>query len=297
MDRFRALEALVAVADSCGFAPAAEKLRMSPTAVTRIIAALEDHVGARLFARTTRRVRLTEAGERFVVEAQKILADLAEAEAAVSGAAQALKGRIRITAPVLFGRSHVAPPILDFMQQYPEIAVDLILADRTTDLLEENIDLAVRIGDLADSTLTATRVGSVRRMLCASPDYVARCGAPDTLAALEALDGIDLVSASSRQWTFRQNGADRTVRPRIVLSTNSPEVVISACVRGLGVARFMTYQVSEEIDAGRLVPLLETSPVPVQPVHLIYPAQKQLGRRVRLLLDHLTVVLRENQFS
>ncbi len=296
MDRFRALQVFLAVADHTGFAPAAEALRMSPTAVTRIIAALEDQIGVRLFARTTRRVRLTDAGALFAVDVRRILADLVDAEGAACGATHALRGRIRLTAPVLFGRSHVAPAVLDFLRLYPQIGVDLVFVDRMVDLLEEDIDIAVRIAELEDSSLTAVRVGSVGRVLCASPDYLRRRGPLARLNDLATQAGIELSSASTRQWTFRHKGADRTVRPNVVLGATSPEVVLAAVLEGLGVARFMTYQVRHEIEAGRLEALLSDHEMPALPVHIVHHSQRHLPRRVRVLLDHLRASFRGQAF-
>lgn len=296
MDRFRALQVFIAVADNNGFAHAAETLHISPTAVTRLVAALEDQIGVRLFARTTRKVRLTEAGAHFAADARKVLADLAEAESTAAGVAQALRGRIRLTAPVLFGRSHVAPVVLDFMRLYPEITIDLLLVDRVTDLLEEDIDVAVRIADLADSSLTAIRVGNVGRVLCASSDYLTRRGNPRSLSDLGRLEGIDLSSASTRQWTFQQKGVEKTVRPNIILSATSPEVVIAATLQGLGVARFMTYQVSDEIEDGQLKVLLPDCETAAQPVHIVYHSQRHVPRRVRALIDHMKTALRRRIF-
>jgi DNA-binding transcriptional LysR family regulator len=292
MDRFRAIKTFLAVAEHSGFARAAAKLRVSPTAVTRTISALEDHIGVRLFTRTTRRVRLTEAGALFAVDARKVLADLAEAENSAAGVTHALRGQVRLTAPLLFGRMHVAPLLLDFMRLYPDITIDLRLADRAIDLVEEDVDVAVRIADLADSSLTAVRVGQVSRVLCASPEYLSRAGDLRTLRDLERAHGVDLSSASARQWVFRQRGLEKAVRPKIVLSTTSPEVVIAAALKGLGVARFMSYQVRKEIADGRLQAILMDYETRPQPVHIVYHSQHHVSKRVRILIDHLKAGLR-----
>jgi DNA-binding transcriptional LysR family regulator len=292
MDRFRALQVFVAVTDCNGFASAARKLHMSPAAVTRMIAALEDQIGTLLFARTTRHVRLTETGALFAAEARNILADLTEAEARASGATQALRGKVRLTAPILFGRSHVAAAVFDFMRKNKHVTVDLLLLNQITNLMDEDIDVGIRIGELIESSLIAIRVGSVRRVLCASPDYIARCGRPRTLGDIERHDGIDLTSASDRQWTFQHNGREKTVRPNIVLRANSPDIVIDAALKGFGVARFMTYQVWDKIESRQLLPLLPRSETPSQLVHIVYPSQRHLPKRVRALIDHLKTFLR-----
>lgn len=265
---------------------------MSPTAVSRSVAELEDRLGVRLFARTTRTVRLTEAGVHLVGDARKILADLLESEMAVSGAEKALRGRITLTAPVLFGRRYVAQVVLDFIRKYPEIVIDLQLLDRTVDLLEGNIDIAIRIADLSDSSLTAVRIGSVGRVLCASPDFLTRRGEPRTLADLALMDGIELTSASPRQWAFRQGRMGKIVRPNIVLGANSPEVVVAATLQGLGVARFMDYQVKDEIRSERLKPLLTRWEMPPQAVHIVYRSHRHLPERVRVLISCIKAALR-----
>jgi DNA-binding transcriptional LysR family regulator len=297
MDHFRAIQTFLAVAETSGFARAAAKLRVSPTAVTRTIIALEDQIGVRLFTRTTRRVRLTDAGALFAVDAKKVLADLAEAESSAAGVTRALRGQIRLTAPVLFGRMHVAPVLLEFMRLYPDITFDLLLADRAIDLVEEDVDVAVRIANLADSSLTAVRVGQVSRVLCASPEYLGKVGDLRTLRDLERANGIDLSSASARQWVFRQRGLEKTVRPKIVLSTTSPEVVIAAALKGLGVARFMTYQVRREIVDGRLQAILKEYETRFQPIHVVYHSQRHVSKRVRILIDHLKTGLRGQTYD
>jgi DNA-binding transcriptional LysR family regulator len=287
VDRFRALQAFVSVADHRGFSAAATALKTSPAAVTRLIAGLENEIGARLFARSTRKVGLTDQGALFLTHARTILAELAEAEAAISGAALALKGQVRLTAPVLFGRIHVAPLLLDFSRRYPEISIDFLLQDRVVDMAEEAFDLAVRIADPTDGSQSAGAVGSVRRVLCAAPDYLARRGTPHTVKDLERHDGIELSSASARQWVFRLRGVERQARPRLAFSTNSPEVAMAACLSGQGVARFMDYQVRSEIERGQLVPLLAGSELPPVPIHLVQSSRRPLPRRVLLLLEHL----------
>ena len=184
MDRFRELTTFVAVAESGAFNAAARTLNMSPPAVTRLINSLEERIGARLFTRTTRQVALTEAGHRYLSDAERKLADLEEAEDSAAGAHQSPRGILRVTAPVMFGQLHIAPILRDYLDAYPAVSAITLFVDRVVNLIDEGLDIAVRIGDLPDSSLSAVRVGTVRRMTVAAPQYIAKHGAPNTVGAL-----------------------------------------------------------------------------------------------------------------
>lgn len=301
MDRLDSLRIFVAVAEESGFAAAARRLGLSPPAVTRAVAALEERIGAHLLQRTTRVVRLTDAGARFLADCKRILAELEEAEAAAAGSHAALSGRLCITAPVMFGRLQVAPLLLDFLAQHPRVTVQLLLFDRIVDLMEEGVDLAVRIAHLPDSSLTAIRVGQVRRVVCAAPDFLAREGRPRRPADLAALPAVAFAGGEAApDWSFggageggRGDGGRReSVRPRAQLLVNSNEVAIAAALAGRGVIRALSYQVAAEVAAGRLEILLVEYEPPPLPVHLVHVAGRRASARLRGFLDFAVERLR-----
>ena len=269
MDRLLTLEMFVAVASEGGFAAAARKLGSSPPAVTRGIAALEARLGTRLFHRSTRAVALTDAGAGFLEQARRILAELAGVERELRGAGAEPRGQLYLTAPVMFGRLHVLPVVGALMAQHAELAVRMMLIDRNVRIVEEGIDVAVRIGPLADSALKAVRIGRVRQMLVASPAYLARRGAP---ATVEELAGHDLIGTMGPRWAAEWQFASRRWRldapPRLVV--NSVDGVLAAAEAGLGIANLLSYQLAEAVDAGRLISLLADEAPPALPVHLLF---------------------------
>lgn len=293
MDRFRSLQVLVAVAEAGGFAPAAKRLGLSPPAVTRAVAALEERLGVRLFSRTTRVVRPTEAGVRLLADGRRILEELAEAEAAAAGAQSEVRGRIAVTAPSMFGRLFVAPIAIDFLARHPEVGLQMLLVDRVVDLLEEGLDVAVRIARLPDSSLTAIRVGAMRHVLCAAPSYLAEHGVPERPADLLRLEAIDFsFSVPRRHWAFPDGGRSRIVQPPARFFANSAEVAVAAAVAGRGVARLLAYQVEREVRAGTLQIVLadhEPPPIPVQVVHV---EGQRAAARVRAFVDQAVERLR-----
>jgi DNA-binding transcriptional LysR family regulator len=292
MDRLRAMSAFVAVAEAEGFAAAAKRVGMSPPAVTRAIAALEEHLGTPLFKRTTRVVRLSEAGIRFLADCKRILGEIEEAEASAAGAHAAPRGSVAVTAPAMFGRLFVAPLVTDFLVQYPQLLVRLLLVDRVVDLIEEGLDVAVRIAHLPDSSLTAVRVGSVRRVVCAAPAYLARHGTPGVPADLAHLEAVYFSFAQQQQWTFRVNGRPRIVRPAAHLVANTAEVAVTAAVAGHGVARLLSYQVEREVRSGALqIVLPEFEPPPI-PVHVVHTEGRRAAARVRTFVDYAVGRLR-----
>jgi DNA-binding transcriptional LysR family regulator len=286
MDQLRAMRAFVAVAEAQGFATAAKHMGMSPPAITRAITALEEHLGTRLFKRTTRVVRLSETGVRFLADCKRILGEIEEAETSAAGAHAAPHGSVAVTAPAMFGRLFVAPMVTDFLVQYPQLTVRLLLVDRVVDLIEEGLDVAVRIAHLPDSSLTALRVGSMRRVVCAAPAYLARHGTPKVPADLAHLEAIYFsFAAPQQQWTFRVNGRSRTVRPPTHLVANTAEVAVTAAVAGCGVARLLSYQVEREVRSGALhIVLPEFEPPPI-PVHVVHAEGRHAGARVRTFID------------
>ena len=276
MDRIETMRVFVTVAEQGGFAPAARRLALSPPAVTRAIAALEERVGTRLLQRTTRVVRLTEAGQRYLVDCQRILRELEEADASASNTHQQARGPLVISAPLNFGRLFVAPVVLDFLAAHPQISVRTLLADNVLDLIEEGIDVAVRIAHLADSSLTAVRVGEVRRVVCASPDYLAAHGTPRQPRDVSAHEAVVFSrDGLQKEWVFGKGRTLQRVEVRSQLTANNADVAIAAALAGRGLARVLSYQIGPEVRAGRLkLVLREFEPAPI-PVSVVYPA----GRR------------------
>jgi DNA-binding transcriptional LysR family regulator len=290
MDRLVTLEMFVAVAGEGGFAAAARKLGSSPPAVTRGIAALEARLGTRLFHRSTRAVALTDAGAAFLGEARRILADLAEAERAARGAEAEPRGQLYLTAPVMFGRLHLLPVVAALLDQHRDLAVRLMLVDRNVRIVEEGIDAALRIGPLADSALKAVRVGSVRQMLVASPAYLARHGAPRTVADLA--DHALIATTGPRaagEWRLKA-ARWRLARPRLTI--NTVDGALAAAEAGLGIANLLSYQLLDALDAGRLIALLPDEQPDPLPVHLLFEPSRARLPALRLLIDAMKLRLR-----
>ena len=296
MDRLDALRVFVTVAEEGGFAAAARKLGMSPPAVTRAIASLEERVGVELLRRTTRVVKLTDAGARFFAETRRILGELEDAEASASGSQTALRGTVAVTAPVMFGRLFVAPIVLEMLGSHPQVKVRALFVDRVVDLVEEGMDVAIRIANLPEkSTDVAAKVGVVRRVVCASPAFVAAHGAPETPVDLERMDAIAFSPAATEgDWAFPVEGQTAIVRPRVRLVVSSTELSVTAAVAGHGVARALSYQVAEEVRAGRLVVLLEGFEPPPVPVHVVYREGRRAAARVRAFVALAVERLRGN---
>jgi DNA-binding transcriptional LysR family regulator len=286
VDRLEAMNAFVAVADLQGFAAASRRLGLSPPAVTRLIAALEEHLGARLLQRTTRQVSLTDAGRRYLERARRILADVGEAEGAAQAERTVPTGRFVVAAPSVFGRIHVAPLVSQYLTRYPDVTAELTLSDRVLNLVEDGVDAAVRIGLLEDSSHVARNVGATRRVLVASPGYLARRRAPRTLAELAEHDAIQFSALSpSPEWRFVEDGREArvTIRPRFV--TTSADAAISHAERGGGLTLVLAYQVAESVRAGRLRVLLDAfEPAPL-PIHVVYPTTRLLSAKVRAFIE------------
>jgi DNA-binding transcriptional LysR family regulator len=285
MDRLDAMNAFVVTVEAGGLSAAARKLGRSAAAITRTVAALEQHLGVSLLRRTTRGVSLTEAGERYLVACRRVLAEIAEAEQLAAGARSAVRGTLTVTAPSAFGVLHVRPILDAYLAAHPEVTARLQLLDRVVNLVDEGIDVAVRIAFLPDSSLLSTRVGEVRRVVCASPDYVARLGkpkAPRDLAehTVIACSGV----TPTDTWSFAA-GRAKHVKVRPVLTVNSALAAIGSAVDGHGVTCVLSYQVASELAAGRLVRLLpEHEPEPL-PVHVVYPPASAAIARVRAFIE------------
>jgi DNA-binding transcriptional LysR family regulator len=291
MDRIDAMQAFVAVADLHGFAPAARKLGLSPSAVTRLIAALEDRLGARLLQRTTRQVALTDIGARYLERARRILADVEEAEGAAEGERIRPSGRLVVSAPVGFGRLHVSPVMSAYLKRYPEVSSELRLADRMINLVEDGVDLAVRIGHLADSTLVARHVGEMRRIVVASSGYLEAHGEPKTPEAVASHETIQFGAiAAPPDWRFVRDGSEVRVTPAPRFITNSSDAAIQYAEAGGGLTRVMFYQAADALKKGRLRIVLAKFEQPPLPIHLVYPTSRLLSAKVRTFIDLVTEI-------
>lgn len=294
MDRLHEIEVFVAVADAGGLARAARRLRLSPPAVTRAVAALEDRLGARLFNRTTRSLMLTEAGGRFLDRARHLLADLEEAQKAAVGDVAVPQGHLSITAPVTFGRMILAPILCGFLERHPRVTAAVTLLDRTTSLVEEGFDLAVRIGALPDSTLVARRVGTVRRLMVASPDYLGRHGSPAAAADLRHHRVIGFTGLLPRREWRHHDGArsvGTTLTPAFEI--NDALAALQAAERGHGIAPALSYMVHEKVRQGRLVEVPAAGSQPDLPVQIVYPQSRLVASKLRAFVDFAAPVIAE----
>ncbi len=265
---------------------AAETLSMSQSAVVRTLAALEEVLGVQLLTRTTRRLNLTEEGREYYSRCRQILHEVEDAENALNQKQTNPSGVLRLTAPVTFGRMHLSPVINEFLAQFPNMEIELILLDRVVDLLEEGIDIALRIGSLPDSTLIAKPVGTLEHIICASPEYITQSGIPQKPTEIHQHDCIHLTALnSSPEWPFYDRGSINKVRISGKFKTNHVEAARDACCDGLGIGQFLSYQVGPYISQGKLIPILEEFSLPPIPVNLVYPHSRQLSSRSRVFID------------
>jgi DNA-binding transcriptional LysR family regulator len=286
MDRLDAMQAFVAVADLQGFAPAARKLGLSPSGVTRLIAALEERLGARLLQRTTRSVTLTDVGTRYLESVRRILADVEEAENSAEGERVRPSGRLVVSAPIGFGRLHVSPVMSRYLARYPEVSGELRLTDRMINLVEDGVDLAVRIGHLADSTLVARHVGEMRRIVVASNAYLKQRGEPNKPEAIASHDTVQFgPTMAAPEWRFVEDGREIRVVTTPRLTTNSADAAIQYAAQGGGLTRVLAYQAAEAIKAGQLKIVLEKFEQPALPIHIVYPTSRLLSAKVRAFID------------
>ena len=291
MDRIDAMQAFVAVADLQGFAPAARKLALSPSAVTRLIAGLEDRLGARLLQRTTRKVALTDAGARYLERARRILADLEEAEDSVESERTRPGGRLVVSAPIGFGRLHVSPVVSAYLKRFPEVGADLRLSDRMINLVEDGVDLAVRIGHLPDSSLVARHIGEMRRIVVASTGYLKARGEPKRPEEIAAHDTIQFgAMTASPDWRFVEDGREVRISPVPRFSSNSADAAIQYAEQDGGLTRVLFYQAAASLKAGRLKVVLEKLEQPPLPIHIVYPTSRLLSAKVRTFVDLVTEI-------
>lgn len=292
MDRWQAMRVFVKVAETGSFASTARQMHMSAPAVTRIVAGLEDLIGARLLVRTTRSVKTTDAGSRYLQDCRRILGDIAEAELAAAGHYAEPSGILAITAASMFGHLHVLPLVLDYLDAYPGMHARTFFVDRPVNIVDEGIDVAIRIGHLADSGFTAIKVGSVRRLICAAPSYLAKYGVPETPADLK--DHRIVVSHSawaSPEWRFAE-GQRVLVDP--LLQSNTNESAIATARAGWGLTRVLSYQAAPSLQEGALQVVLEAFEEPPLPIHVLYPEGRQAPAKVRAFVDLAVARLRDN---
>ena len=297
MDQLHLMTVFVAVAEQQGFAAASRTLQMSPPAVTRAITALEQKVGVKLLNRTTRHVKTTDAGQRYLQDAKRILQEVVQANEAAQGIHGEPKGSLRVTAPVLFGEQYVTPVLVKYLQQFPMTKVDTVFVDRVVSLLEEGIDVGIRIGHLPDSSMHARQVGHVSLILVASPHYLQQQGIP---ASPQELNQYSIITTSSgdlaHDWHFNEKGKTSSVRVQPRMSVNTNQAAINAAKQGLGISRVMSYQVAKELEQGHLNVLLADYQLAPLPVHVIHREGPNASAKVRSFIDLLSNELKENIF-
>ncbi len=287
MDRFESMSTFVAVVEAGGFSAASRRLSMPLATVSRKVSELEDQLGVRLLNRSTRKVTLTEPGQQYFAACQRILDDLGEAERAASGEYEAPRGELVVTAPIVFGRLHVLPVVAEFLKREPEVSIRLQLADRFVNLIEEQVDLAVRIGNLPDSSMIAKRIGSIGYVACASPKYLADRGTPSTPKELVDHCCITFtgIRAPAKEWAFKMGRKETavSVRPRLVVTT--AEAAVDAAIAGVGLARVLSYQVVDAVKRGRLALVLRDYEPEPFPASLVYPSGRHVPQKLRAFLD------------
>lgn len=292
MDRFTELQVYVAVAEAESFAAGARKLGISPPMATRAVADLEARLGIKLLNRTTRFVRATDAGKRYLDDARRLLAELTQADEAAAGINGEPSGLLGITAPVLFGKHYVLPGVLDYLNRYPRMEVNALFLDRVVNLLEEGLDVGIRIGELADSSLNAVAVGKVIRVTCAAPAYLARAGKPDKPGdllehSIVLANGLN----ASPEWKF--GAASVHLKPRLSFATN--DAALEATLAGFGITRLLSYQVAPYIADGRLVPLLVDEDPQQLPIHIVYREGRYASAKIRTFVDLMAERLRADR--
>ena len=295
MDRFQEMQVFAAVAQDQGFSAAARRLGLSAASVTRAVAALEQRIGTQLLIRTTRSVHLSEAGQRYLEDCRRILAEVHEAEDSAAGSHAQPRGQLTVTAPVLFGELFVTPVMAGYLAQYPDVSINAVLVDRIVSMVEEGIDVAVRIGELADSNQHAIRVGEVRRVVCGSPQYLAEHGRPSHPQALAGLPVVATAATGQmRNWPFLEQGEPLIVRPEPRLVVTANQAAITAACLGLGLTRVLSYQVAGKVASGELEIVLAEFELPALPIHVVYQCGRKAPARVRSFVDFTVNALREH---
>lgn len=293
VDRIQEMTIFVAIAEQASFAAVARQFTISTATVTRAVAHLEKRLGTLLVVRTTRQLRLTESGIRFAVDCRRLLADLSEVESSAAGIHASPGGLLTITAPQVFGDLHVTPVLCEYLAQYPDVEIRGLLSDRLAPILEEGIDVAVRIGELPDSSMTAFQVGSVRRIVCASPAYLAAHGYPQL--PNELIDRATITAVVAEQnpdWTFIIDSQRQNVKVQSRLSLTSFNAAIHAAVDGWGLTQVPSYQIRAHLADGRLCAVLENFEIPLLPVHVVYAEGRKGSSKVRSFVDFCVKRLR-----
>jgi DNA-binding transcriptional LysR family regulator len=284
MDRFDAMRVLLAVVEAGSLSAGSRRLNAPLPSVSRKVADLERHLGANLIIRTNRNLQLTDAGRDYVEAARKIMADLEEAERRASGEYQAPRGTLTITMPVEFGSRYVLPIALGFMDRHPDVTVNLLSLDRSVHLVNEQVDIAIRLGELADSSLYAVKAGEFRLLTCASPAYLERHGVPRHPTDLPNHHGI-MFNNRSFFWSFNVDGEQIEAVPRGRIEVNTAANCVAAALAGVGIARLFDYQIPQELSSGALVPILKDYGSEPRPIHMIYSRQGLLALKVRAFID------------
>jgi DNA-binding transcriptional LysR family regulator len=288
MDRFQEMQIFLAVADEQGFAAAARRLKISPPSVTRAIAAMEARIGTQLLSRTTRSLHLSEAGQRYLDDCRRILAELTEAEEAAAGSFSIPWGHLTVTAPVLFGELFVAPILGEYLDQFAQVSINALLVDRVVNMTDEGVDVAVRIGHLQETGQQAIKVGEVRRVVCAAPAYLERHGRPQHPGQLRE---AKIVTSSSSQlvseWQFMEGGQplNVAVEPRLVVTANNAAINLARL--GWGVTRVLSYQVASDVRAGALEIILQDFEPPALPIHVVFQNSARVPAKVNTFVDFL----------
>ena len=295
MDRLEAMTILLAAVDTGSLSAASRQLHIPLATVSRRVAELEEHLKVRLLLRGSRKLTLTDSGAQYIAMCRRIIEDIAEAERTATGEYRAPQGDLLISAPTVMGKTHALPLIVDFLGTYPDIRIRVQLSDRVMNLVDEHVDLALRLGELPDSSLVATRVGLIREVLCASPAYLKLRGTPKEPADLLSHDCITYEGTNimaRNDWSFLVKGIPQTVAVRSRLVVNSAEAAVVAAVAGGGIARVLSYQIVEQMKARSLVQFLEGYEPASWPVNLIYPSQRQVPLKLRAFLDFAVPRLR-----
>lgn len=298
MDRLQAMRTFVQIVDKGTLTAAADALDTSLPSVVRVLASLERHLRVRLLNRTTRRLRLTDEGAQYLERCRAILSQVQEAEAALSSHHAEPQGRLAITAPVALGRRYITPIVNEFVRRYPNVNIDLLLLDRYMNLVEEGLDVAVRVGELPDSSLVAIPVGQARRVICASPDYLRRHGKPRAPQDMAAHRFVRFTGVAPRdEWHFRVGRRNVMMPITSAMTCNQIDSAIEACIAGLGPGMFFSYQVASHIKAGDLRYVLEEFETERRPIQVIYPHSKLLSAKVRTFVDECVGKLRNASFD
>lgn len=286
MDKLESIRVFVAVAQAGGFSAASRALGLPLATVSRKVAELEESLGVRLFERSTRQVVLTDTAQPYFESCRRLLDELRDADESVTGAHASPKGELTITAPVGFGRMHLQPVALEFLRQYPEIDMKLLLVDRVVHLVDEHVDAALRISELPDSSLVARELGAIKMVVCASPEYLATRGVPEHPAALIEHHCIHWSSlGAQKSWRFRDQGGDEAFPIRIRLATTLPDSAVEAAQAGLGLTWVTSYQAEAAVRDGSLVPVLRAFETKPTPVSLVHPSNRRVPLKLRAFLD------------